>query len=159
MHQFSCCLSCTQATPSADTAMFFFQTNHLHFSAEFLGRVRLVGSIASLAGVGTYNYLLKDVPLTKMFFWTAVLGTGLGLTQLILITGAASSSDLAALSSGLAASSSGLAAVSSGLAAFSSSVAAFSSGLAAPSSGLAASSSGLAASSSGLAAFSSGHAA
>lgn len=76
-----------QATPSADTAMFFFQTNHLHFSAEFLGRVRLVGSIASLAGVGTYNYLLKDVPLTKMFFWTAVLGTGLGLTQLILITG------------------------------------------------------------------------
>ena len=67
--------------------MFFFQTNHLHFSAEFLGRVRLVGSIASLAGVGTYNYLLKDVPLTKMFFWTAVLGTGLGLTQLILITG------------------------------------------------------------------------
>ena len=78
---------CVQATPSADTAMFFFQTNHLHFSAEFLGRVRLVGSIASLAGVGTYNYLLKDVPLTKMFFWTAVLGTGLGLTQLILITG------------------------------------------------------------------------
>ena len=67
--------------------MFFFQTNHLHFSAEFLGRVRLVGSIASLAGVGTYNYLLKDVALTKMFFWTAVLGTGLGLTQLILITG------------------------------------------------------------------------
>ena len=67
--------------------MFFFQTNQLHFSAEFLGRVRLVGSIASLAGVGTYNYLLKDVPLTKVFFWTAVLGTGLGLTQLILITG------------------------------------------------------------------------
>ena len=82
-------LNCVQATPSADTAMFFFQTNHLHFSAEFLGRVRLVGSIASLAGVGTYNYLLKDVPLTKMFFWTAVLGTGLGLTQLILITGMA----------------------------------------------------------------------
>ncbi|KAL3141007.1 hypothetical protein ABBQ32_005521 [Trebouxia sp. C0010 RCD-2024] len=76
-----------QATPSADTAMFFFQTNHLHFSAEFLGRVRLVGSMASLAGVATYNYLLKDVPLTKMFFWTAVLGTALGMTQLILITG------------------------------------------------------------------------
>ena len=62
----------------------------LHFSAEFLGRVRLVGSIASLAGVGTYNYLLKDVPLTRMFFWTAILGTVLGLTQLILITGESS---------------------------------------------------------------------
>ena len=111
--------------------MFFFQTNHLHFSAEFLGRVRLVGSIASLAGVGTYNYLLKDVPLTKMFFWTAVLGTGLGLTQLILITGAAlacnftaSSSGLAACSSGLDASSSGLVDSSSGLTASSSSLAA-----------------------------------
>ena len=104
--------------------MFFFQTNHLHFSAEFLGRVRLVGSIASLAGVGTYNYLLKDVPLTKMFFWTAVLGTGLGLTQLILITGAAFARGFAASSSGLAACSSGLVASSSGLAACSSDLAA-----------------------------------
>ena len=83
------------ATPAADTAMFFFQTNELHFSAEFLGRVRLVGSIASLAGVATYNYLLKDVPLQKMFFWTAVLGTALGMTQLILITGKLSCTILA----------------------------------------------------------------
>ena len=48
-----------QATPSAETAMFYFQTNELHFTAEFLGRVRLVGSVASLAGVGCYNFLLK----------------------------------------------------------------------------------------------------
>ena len=39
--------------------MFYFQTNHLHFTAEFLGRVRLVGSVASLAGVGGYNFFLK----------------------------------------------------------------------------------------------------
>lgn len=39
-----------QATPSADTAMFFFQTNQLGFQPEFLGRVRLVGALASLAG-------------------------------------------------------------------------------------------------------------
>jgi hypothetical protein len=79
--------------------------------------------LASLAGVGTYNFLLKvpdvytpalltrmtfpammlqsaifprptlcgclqEVPLRRMFFWTAVLGTALGLTQLVLITGA-----------------------------------------------------------------------
>lgn len=30
--------------------MFYFYTNELHFSPEFLGRVRLAGSIASLAG-------------------------------------------------------------------------------------------------------------
>lgn len=39
-----------QATPSADTAVFFFETNQLGFTPEFMGRVRLAGSIASLAG-------------------------------------------------------------------------------------------------------------
>jgi hypothetical protein len=31
-----------QATPSADSAFFFFTTNELGFEPEFLGRVRLV---------------------------------------------------------------------------------------------------------------------
>lgn len=39
------------------------------------------------AGVGAYNYFLKEVPLRKMFLWTAVVGTALGSTQLILISG------------------------------------------------------------------------
>ena len=43
---------------------------------------------AFAAGVGAYNAFLKEVPLRKMFFWTSVIGTGLGLTQLVLITGA-----------------------------------------------------------------------
>ncbi len=55
--------------------------------AEFLGRVRLAGSVASLIGVGVYNYMLKDVPLRNMFFWTAIIGTALGMTQLVLVTG------------------------------------------------------------------------
>lgn len=76
-----------QATPSADTALLFFQTNELGFSTEFLGRVRLVAAVASLAGVGIYNFALKRTPLRKMFFWSAILGTGLGMTQLILVTG------------------------------------------------------------------------
>ncbi|KAK9863552.1 hypothetical protein WJX84_003033 [Apatococcus fuscideae] len=76
-----------QATPTADTAMFFFETNKLGFTAEFLGRVRLAGALASLGGVATYNALLKQVPLRKMFLWTACIGTALGLTQLLLITG------------------------------------------------------------------------
>lgn len=67
--------------------MFYFETNELGFSPEFMGRVRLVAALASLAGVAVYNTWLKDVPLRRMFLWTAVLGTGLGLTQLILITG------------------------------------------------------------------------
>ena len=40
-----------QATPTSETAMFYFQTNKLGFTPEFLGRVRLVAAVASLAGV------------------------------------------------------------------------------------------------------------
>ncbi|XP_024356689.1 folate-biopterin transporter 1, chloroplastic isoform X4 [Physcomitrium patens] len=76
-----------QATPTSDTAMFFFTTNHLGFGPEFLGRVRLVTAVASLVGVGLYNSYLKDVPLRSIFLWTTLLGTALGLTQLLLVTG------------------------------------------------------------------------
>lgn len=76
-----------QATPSAGTAMLFFETNELGFTTEFLGRIQLLASVASLVGVGVYNGLLKDVELRKIFLWTAILGTGLGMTQLMLITG------------------------------------------------------------------------
>eukprot|EP00891_Asterochloris_glomerata_P007327 jgi/Astpho2/7327/fgenesh1_pg.00113_%23_115_t len=78
---------CWQATPAADTAFFYFETNQLGFTPEFMGRIRLAGSIASLIGVGIYNYSLKDVSLKKMFLWTALFGCALGMTQLILITG------------------------------------------------------------------------
>eukprot|EP00877_Chromochloris_zofingiensis_P007082 jgi/Chrzof1/2627/Cz11g23020.t1 len=77
-----------QATPSADSAMFYFYTNQLHFTPEFLGRVKLAGSIASLAGVGIYNTFLKQVPLRRMLLWAMILGTALGSTTLILVTGA-----------------------------------------------------------------------
>ncbi|KAL4451496.1 hypothetical protein ABPG75_007158 [Micractinium tetrahymenae] len=76
-----------QATPTADTALLFFETNQLGFTPEVLGRIRLVGALASLAGVGLYNFKLKHMPLRKILFWVAVLGAGLGLTQLMLVTG------------------------------------------------------------------------
>jgi hypothetical protein len=46
-----------------------------------MGRVRLVTAIASLAGVGVYNAYLKHVALKKIFFWSTIIGTILGLTQ------------------------------------------------------------------------------
>eukprot|EP00249_Psilotum_nudum_P020132 c27576_g3_i2 orf=322-2052(+) len=76
-----------QATPTSDSAMFFFMTNKLGFGPEFLGRVRLITSVASLAGVGIYNGFLKGVPLRRMFYWTTMLGACLGLTQLLLVSG------------------------------------------------------------------------
>ncbi|MBA0768428.1 hypothetical protein Gotri_017229, partial [Gossypium trilobum] len=76
-----------QATPQSDSAMFFFTTNKLGFTPEFLGRVKLVTSVASLAGVGLYNGFLKNVPLRKIFLATTVTGTVLGMTQVFLVTG------------------------------------------------------------------------
>jgi len=76
-----------QATPHSDSAMFFYTTNKLGFTPEFLGRVKLVTSMASLAGVGLYNGFLKSVPLRKIFLLTTIFGSVLGMTQVILVTG------------------------------------------------------------------------
>jgi folate/biopterin transporter len=76
-----------QASPSPDAALFYFTTSQLGFTPEFLGRARLAGALASLAGVALYNSRLKAVPIRSIFRVTALLGAGLGLTQLILVTG------------------------------------------------------------------------
>ncbi len=68
--------------------MFYFYTNKLGFQPSFMGEIRLLGSIASLVGVGTFNFFLKEVKLRKIFLWTALIGAALGLSQLILISGA-----------------------------------------------------------------------
>ncbi|KMS98840.1 hypothetical protein BVRB_3g068210 [Beta vulgaris subsp. vulgaris] len=76
-----------QATPQSDSAMFYFTTNKLGFTPEFLGRVKLVTSVASLLGVGLYNGFLKKVSLRRIFLATTIAGTALGMTQVLLVTG------------------------------------------------------------------------
>ncbi|GER32269.1 major facilitator superfamily protein [Striga asiatica] len=76
-----------QATPQSDSAMFYFTTNELGFTPEFLGRVNLITSVASLAGVGLYNGFLKTVPLRKIFLVTTIVSSALGMTQVLLVTG------------------------------------------------------------------------
>ncbi|XBI54974.1 hypothetical protein VPH35_036884 [Triticum aestivum] len=71
-----------QATPHSESAMFFFM-----YVSGFLGRVKLVTSIASLLGVGIYNYFLKAVHLRKIFLVTTIIGSALGMTQVLLVTG------------------------------------------------------------------------
>ena len=75
-----------RATPSPDSALFYFQTNQLGFDPEFLGMARLVSSVASLAGVLIFNNRLKTVQLKRVFKWCSILGCGIGLTQLLLVT-------------------------------------------------------------------------
>jgi folate/biopterin transporter len=75
-----------QSTPTADSAFFYFSTNELGFTPEFLGRVRLVTSLASLLGVWLFQRFLKTVPFRQIFIWTTVFSSLLGLTALLLVT-------------------------------------------------------------------------
>jgi folate/biopterin transporter len=75
-----------QATPSADAAFFFFTTNDLGFGPEFLGRVRLVSSLAALIGIWVFQRFLRGVAFRPIFAWSTVLSSLLGLTSLMLIT-------------------------------------------------------------------------
>jgi folate/biopterin transporter len=75
-----------QATPSSDSAFFFFTTNELGFQPEFLGRVRLVTSIAALIGVWMFQRFLKSVPLRRIFLWSTLISVVLGMTTLLLVT-------------------------------------------------------------------------
>ena len=75
-----------QATPTADSAFFFFTTNELGFQPEFLGRVRLVSSLAALFGVWVFQRFLRVVPMRVMFGWSTVISAALGMTTLLLVT-------------------------------------------------------------------------
>ncbi len=75
-----------QCTPTADSAFFYFTTNELGFTPEFLGRVRLVTSLASLLGVWLFQRFLKTVPFRQILIWTTLLSSLLGLTALLLVT-------------------------------------------------------------------------
>lgn len=75
-----------QATPSTESAFFFFTTNELGFQPEFLGRVNLATSVAGLAGIWLFQRKLKAVPFRTIFGWSAVISAALGMTALLLVT-------------------------------------------------------------------------
>ncbi|MGF1539800.1 MAG: folate/biopterin family MFS transporter [Pleurocapsa sp.] len=75
-----------QATPTADSAFFFFSTNELGFKPEFLGRLRLVTSLASLLGIFIFQKYLKTVPFRRILGWSTVIAATLGMTTLLLVT-------------------------------------------------------------------------
>lgn len=75
-----------QATPTADSAFFFFSTNELGFKPEFLGRLRLVTSLASLLGIFIFQKYLKTVPFRRILGWSTITAATLGMTTLLLVT-------------------------------------------------------------------------
>ena len=75
-----------QATPSWETAGFYFYTNELHFSPEFLGKINIGGAIASIIGVGLFQKYLKNIEISKVILGATILSALVGLSNLILIT-------------------------------------------------------------------------
>ena len=75
-----------QATPSSDSAFFFFITNELEFEPEFLGRLRLVTSIAALVGIWLFQRFFKAVPTRTIFAWSTIISAVFGMTALLLVT-------------------------------------------------------------------------
>jgi folate/biopterin transporter len=75
-----------QCTPTGESSFFYFATNELGFTPEFLGRVRLISSLASLIGIWVFQRYLKAVPFRTIFGWTTVISSLLGLTTLLLVT-------------------------------------------------------------------------
>ncbi|MCD8485390.1 MAG: folate/biopterin family MFS transporter [Desertifilum sp.] len=75
-----------QATPTADSAFFFFTTNELGFEPEFLGRVRLVTSLAGLVGVWLFQRFFRSIPFRTIFGWSTAISAALGMTMLLLVT-------------------------------------------------------------------------
>ena len=74
------------ATPSADSAFLYFLTADLGFSQEFLGRVSLGGSVASIAGITIYQRYLRSVRVSQLLLWTTLACLPFGLLQLALVT-------------------------------------------------------------------------
>ena len=74
------------ATPSADSAFLYFLTDDLGFSQEFLGRVSLGGSVASIAGITIYQRYLRSVRVSTLLLWTTLACLPFGLLQLALVT-------------------------------------------------------------------------
>lgn len=75
-----------QMMPTSGQAMFYFYTNELGFQPEFLGRVSLVASTASLVGVWIFQRFLKTIPLRTLFGWVVMLSALLGSSILLLVT-------------------------------------------------------------------------
>lgn len=74
------------STPTEDSALFYFLTNDLGFEPEFLGRLRLVTSVAALVGLGLYQRFFREISFRRIFAWSILLSMVLGLLPLLLVT-------------------------------------------------------------------------
>ena len=68
------------ATPSTGSVMFYFMTNKLNFDEEFMGRLRIVSSIASVVGITMYNKWFSHIKFKTIMLWTTMFGILMSLS-------------------------------------------------------------------------------
>ena len=67
--------------------MFYFFTNYLKFSSDFLGQIRLFNAIAAIVGVMIYQKFLTHVDIRYQLFWTTIFASVIGNFNILLVTG------------------------------------------------------------------------
>lgn len=72
--------------PAIGSPMFYYYTNYLHFSTEFIGTLNLINSVASCLAVIIYRFFLKNVAFKKIFFITSCFCIISQMLLLVLIT-------------------------------------------------------------------------
>ena len=75
-----------QATPSAGSSFFYFETNELGFTPEFFGKLSLISSISSIGGIYLYNKYFKNISLKNMFKMISYTGIIFSSMPIILLT-------------------------------------------------------------------------
>jgi folate/biopterin transporter len=79
--------------PSLEGTMFFFYTNELNFSEEFMGGVELTKSLSMLLAIIIFNLLVKcpcvtgpDMLLRPTLLWGTILSAAASLFSLVIVT-------------------------------------------------------------------------
>lgn len=74
--------------PDISEAMFFWLTDPVSgpgFGEEFIGLVSAVGYLAMFIGVAGYNYWFRHQTFRKVFLWSQVISSFIGLLDIILV--------------------------------------------------------------------------
>lgn len=72
-------------SPSSQTVMFYYYTNHLNFEPSFMGSLRVVSALFSTLAIWVYNKWLSKYHFKTIFTWSTIVAVLLSLLQLILI--------------------------------------------------------------------------
>jgi MFS family permease len=75
--------------PGFGTPLYYYMTDHLKFSQEFIGLLGAIGSAGWIAGAVIYRYFLRGISAKRLINLAILLGT-LTTASFVLLAGAAS---------------------------------------------------------------------